>query len=152
MNKQLTMILIFLVAHQNMVAYAPKANMRNSKKIVYQCGALITACIALPLSALFFYRGMKAFDERKAITESIPGFEERIKILLKTCAEFNDPEDCDKYLAIHWTNLYDIFVREYDPQLADKLLDLRRREAYNMIPGFLLAIVGIITGVAALSD
>ncbi len=73
MNKQLILIFTFLVAPQNMLASTTRANIYNTRKTSYQFGALITACIALPLSALFFYRGMKAFDERKAIAESIPG-------------------------------------------------------------------------------
>ena len=152
MNKKLILIFTFLVAPQNMLASTPRANIYNTRKTSYQFGALITACIALPLSALFFYRAMKAFDERKAIMESIPGLEDYIKILQKKCAEFNDPEDCDKYLSIHWTNLYDICVREYDPVLADKLLELRMRESCYMIPGFILAVMGISTSFVAFNS
>ena len=152
MNKASIVLFVFLVFNQTTTSYVPSRGTIYSQQRVSKFWPTITTCITVPLSALFFYRGIQAFDERQAITKSIPGFEDYIKHLQKTCAEFNDPEDEDLYLAIHWTNLYDLRVREYDPVLADKLLELRTRETRYMIPAFVLAIVGICTGVAALSD
>ena len=148
-----TLLISFLLFQANFAgALNHSYSLHVPKKSAYRYGPMITACIALPLSGLFFYRAMKAFDERKAIMESIPGLEDYIKLLQKKCAEFNDPEDEDIYLAIHWTNLYDIRVREYDPVRADKLLELRMRESCYMIPGFILAAIGVSTGFVALSD
>lgn len=152
MNKTTIMLFTFLMFNQTATSGMTIKGVCYSQERVSKFWPTLTACITLPLSAFFFYRGMQAFDERQAITKSIPGLEDCIKDLQKVCAEYKDPIDDDIGLRIHWTNLYDLAVRRYDPELADKLLELRTRETRYMIPGFLLALVGISTGVAALSD
>ncbi len=152
MKKTSIVLITFLLFNQTTTSVMAIAGIRYSQERVSKFWPALTACITLPLSAFLFYRGIQAFDERQTITKSIPGLEDCIKDLQKVCAKYKDPIDDDIGLRIHWTNLYDMAVRRYDPVLADKLLELRTRETRYMIPGFLLALVGISTGVAALSD
>jgi len=126
------------------------ATIWNSKDMIVKFPATIAAMIALPVAVACFYRGSKAFGERRALMKAEPWLEDLIKLLQKQCAEYDNP-DQDWHLAINWANVYDQAVREKNPELADQLLELHAQESHAMIAGFLATFIGISTSVVALN-